>query len=177
MTTPPKNLCRYSPGSYSPRLAGGNRTILIAASMTVLLSLLLAFAFSHNTPAHAAAPATIRFAPIDIYLDTTHPLAAYQFELKTLTGTAAIVGIEGGEHPAFNAAPYYDPAALQHNRVIVGAFNTGADLPIGKTRIARIHMMITGDTTPQYQIIVQAAATTDGSPIHAIASIQEGTTP
>ena len=59
----------------------------------------------------------VRFAPVDVYLDSgSRPLAAYQFELKVTQGKVKIVGVEGGEHEAFREAPYYDPAALKKKK-------------------------------------------------------------
>ena len=90
------------------------------------------------TPGRAADPApaarVVRFAYVDVYLDAgAKPLAAYQVELTPTAGDVVLTGLEGGEHAAFRDAPYYDPAALHaaKGRVIVAAFNTGADLPRG----------------------------------------------
>jgi hypothetical protein len=55
-------------------------------------------------------------------------VAAFQFELKRRSRRRNHRRIEGGDHPAFKSAPYYDPAALTRNRIIVAAFNTGSDL-------------------------------------------------
>ena len=117
----------------------------------------------------ASAPATSpggRFTAVDIYADTGgEPLAAYQFELRATSGEAKIVGIEGGEHPAYKEPPYYDPAALMNNRVILAAFNTGKDLPTGKSRIARVHLQLSGDAQPQYELKLMAAGSPDGQRI------------
>ena len=103
-----------------------------------------------------------------IYLDSGDtPLAAYQFELKAKTGQIKIVGVEGGEHPAFREAPYYDPAALMHDRIIIAAFNTGTDLPHGRTRIATIHLQILGDAEPQYELKLVVAADRDAEEVPA----------
>src|SRR6185295_19470553 len=67
-------------------------------------------------------------------------LGAYQIEIASDPARVTLVGVEGGEHPAFNAAPYYDPTALNHNRVIVAAFSTSSDLPSTKTRVATLHV-------------------------------------
>jgi hypothetical protein len=84
------------------------------------------------------------FIPVDVYLDTGNKqLGAYQFEVTAKNAT--IVGLEGGEATAFKAAPYYDPAALQGNKIIVASFSTDQDLPAGWTRIARLHFMLTGN--------------------------------
>lgn len=101
----------------------------------------------------------IRFAPVYIYLDSGDtPLAAYQFELKADPDRVKIVGVEGGQHPAFKEAPYYDPAALANHRIIIAAFNTGTDLPTGRTRIATIHLQITGAAEPDYELVLFVAA-------------------
>ena len=98
-------------------------------------------------PQNAAAVAgQTRFGWVDVSVDSgKEPLGAYQFELAVEKGTASIVGLEGGEHPAFAAAPYYDPAALQKARVIVAAYSVADTLPTGKTRVARVMVEMQGD--------------------------------
>jgi len=120
------------------------------------------------------APA-VRFEAVDVYVDSgDRPLAAYQFEFAAETGEVKIVGIEGGDAPAFKAPPYYDPAALQQHRVIVAAFNTDADLPTGRTRVAKLHVMVAGDAEPQYAAQIEVAADADGQAVPATISLAEG---
>ena len=115
-------------------------------------------------PAHGAS-----FRPVAVYLDSgDQPLAAYQVEI--IVRGAEIVGVEGGEHPAFQDAPYYDPAALQGGRIIIAAFNTGSDLPHGKTRVATLHMRETA-AAPDYEITLIAAASTGGTRITPTVSL------
>ncbi|MGD8454178.1 MAG: hypothetical protein PVJ57_20380 [Phycisphaerae bacterium] len=129
---------------------------------------------SEPTPATNTAP---RFGWVDVYLDSGDvPLAAYQFELTAETGDFQIVGIEGGEHPAFAEPPYYDPAALRHDRVILAAFSTADELPAGRTRVARVHVMTEGEP-PQYVVALSVTATADGSLIPATSQIEEGAQP
>jgi len=117
----------------------------------------------------------VRFAPVHVYLDSGGKLlAAYQFELKAVTGQIKIVGVEGGEHPAFHDAPYYDPAALMNDRIIIAAFNTGRDLPTSRTRIATIHLQILGDAQPEYQLTLVTAADANGQTIPATLNLQTG---
>jgi hypothetical protein len=117
----------------------------------------------------------VRFAPVHVYLDSgSRALAAYQFELKATRGQIKIVGVEGGAHTAFKDAPYYDPAALTKGRIIVAAFNTGKDLPAGRTRIATLHLQITGSAEPQYKLEPMVAADADGQEIPAELSLQRG---
>lgn len=117
----------------------------------------------------------VRFAPLHIYLDSgNRSLAAFQFELKAATGQIEIVGVEGGEHKAFSEPPYYDPAALAQDRIIIAAFNTGHDLPTGRTRIATIHLQITGDTEPTYELNLTVAGDEDGNEIPAKITFEKG---
>jgi len=112
-----------------------------------------------------------------VYIDTQdHTLAAYQFELAAETGDITIVGIEGGEHPAFKEAPYYDPAAMKRNHVIIAAFDTGQDLPRGKTRVARIHVEIKGVQEPDYVAKLIVAGTGEGDEIPATITVSQGVT-
>jgi hypothetical protein len=120
-----------------------------------------------------ATSPSVRFAAVDVYVDSGHqPLAAYQCELNAVRGGIKIVGIEGGEPAAFAEPPYYDPAAMMNDRVILAAFNTGKQLPTGKSRIARVHVQISGDAEPQYELKLEAAASSDGQRISATVSTQ-----
>jgi len=141
--------------------------IAVALSMTLTGSL-------RSEPAAAARPG-VRFAFVNVYVDSGDaPLAAWQCELTEKTGAMRIVGVEGGDHPAFKRPPHYDPAALQRSRVIVAAFNTGKDLPRGKTRVARVHVQITGEGAPDYSVKLTAAASADGKRIDAKVSHEQG---
>jgi hypothetical protein len=124
---------------------------------------------------YSAPQPGVRFAPLYIYIDSgNNSLAAYQFELKATAGQIKIVGVEGGQSEAFKEAPYYDPAALQNNRIIIAAFSTGSNLPKGRTRIATIHMQIIGDTEPQYELKLIVAGGADGKEIPAEITFKKG---
>ncbi len=144
----------------------------------ILLTLCLVPPLLAYVPARGAKYTSgqkVRFAAVHIYLDSgDKPVAAYQFELKARSGQIKIVGVEGGAHPAFREAPYYDPAALMNDRIIIAAFNTGTDLPQGRTRIATIHLQILGDAEPQYELKLVTAADRDGREIHADLNLQAG---
>ena len=107
---------------------------------------------------------TLRFDAVHVFIDTgAMALAAYQLSLQATTGNVRIVGIEGSDHHAFANPPYYDPIAIQGDRVIIGAFST-ADvdlLPIGRTRIATIHVQITGGQA-EYDAQLTVSAGVDG---------------
>ena len=117
----------------------------------------------------------VHFAPVDIYVDCgSRALAAFQFELKALSGDVEIVGVESGAHPAFREAPYYDPAALANHRIIIAAFNTGSDLPTGHTRVATVHLRIVGDAEPEYEVKLMVAADAQGDKIPAEITYAKG---
>ena len=126
-----------------------------------------------------APEAAVRFETVDVFVDTSSKaLAAYQLEFFAATGDAKIAGIEGGAHAAFATPPYYDPKAMQQDRVILAAFSTddGATLPVGKTRVATIHLQMIGTISPNFQIRLQAAADAAGETITAQATFQERNT-
>jgi hypothetical protein len=109
---------------------------------------------------------------VDIYVDSGDvPLGAYQFELSAAVGEVKIVGVEGGEHPAFAEPPYYDPAALQEDRIIIAAYSLADELPTHRTRVARVHVQVTGDK-PAYAVELTVAADAEGNPLDA--AIAEG---
>lgn len=116
----------------------------------------------------------IRFAALDIYVDSgRHPLAAWQLEFVGDSPGIEIVGIEGGEHAAFREPPYYDPRAMNHNRVILASFDTSSDLPRGRSRVARVHVQVTGPGLCEYRTRITASATTDGERIPATVSLRQ----
>jgi hypothetical protein len=116
-----------------------------------------------------------RFFPLNIYIDSSsETLAAYQFELYSTSPQIKIVGVEGGDSTAFKEPPYYDPAALANNRIIIAAFNNGDNLPKGKTKVATIHLQATGDIEPAFEISLTLAATKGGQKINAEISFEKG---
>jgi hypothetical protein len=125
---------------------------------------------AHSQP--AVTDAAIRFAAIDIFIDSTEPLAAWQFELRERSGTMTVVGVENGDSAAFATAPYYDLNAVQRGaaeRIVVADFSTsaGASLPVGSTRVATVHVRLTGARAPDYELRLIAAGDTEGRPIDA----------
>jgi len=118
----------------------------------------------------------IRFEAIDVIVDSGEaPLAAWQFELQCRSPGVEIVGIEGGEHAAFAEPAYYDPQAMNNDRVILAAFSTADELPSGRSRIARLHLQLEGPGPTDFEVRVNVMATVDGEPIPATASIQKAT--
>jgi hypothetical protein len=124
------------------------------------------------------APATervARFTFVDAYIDPKgRPLAAYQFELTTQGADVALVGVEGGEHPAFTEPPYYDPKANLQNRIVIAAFNTGDNLPRTRTRVARVMLRVTGTSSPTYSAKLDVAASSNATPLDAAITLSEG---
>lgn len=165
-----------------------NLAALAALGLTVAISAVLAAAMPAATfqppPAPAGAPApsraapTVRFEALDVFIDAgARPLAAWQLEVTGAVpaGEVKIVGIEGGAHKAFEQPPYYDPAAMTQNRVILAALSAGqpADLPTGRVRVARVHIQIVGTrAAPEYSVRLIAAADVDAAPITVPVSIE-----
>jgi hypothetical protein len=122
------------------------------------------------------ASTVVRFSTVEVFVDSgAQPMAAYQLTFTATSGDVKIVGIEGGEHPAFKEAPHYDPKAIQHERAILAAFNTASadNLPKGRTRVATVHVQIAGATSPAYAVKLEAAANHEGSRVAGQTSFQE----
>ena len=116
----------------------------------------------------------VHFRTVDIFVDTGgKPLAAYQVEFRAKRGNVKIVGIEGGADAVFKEPPYYDAKAMQQERVIIAAFSTETEmkLPKEKTRVASIHVQVTGDENPDYAVTLTAAADSNGNKISAEATV------
>ena len=113
-----------------------------------------------------------RFEAVDVFVDSgNQALAAWQLELTSRSKGVEIVSIEGGEHPAFSEPAYYDPRAMQNNRVILGAFNTGNNLPSGRSRVARVHVQAKGPGKRLWHTELTTSANADGERIPAEISI------
>ena len=146
-------------------------TSIILTSICVIVPVLA----QQSEQDYSTAQPGVRFAPLHIYIDSGNKsLAAYQFELKAVAGQIKIVGVEGGRHEAFKEAPYYDPAALAKDRIIIAAFSTGSNLPKGRTRIATVHLQIVGDDEPQYELKLIIAGDADGKEIPAEITFDKG---
>ena len=152
--------------------------------MRLIPILLLSTLFGTTGPAidpdreAGTRPSQTRFAWVDVSIDPRgQPLACYQFELTAKDADVTLVGVEGGEHAAFMQPPYYDPHANVQNRIVIAAFNTGADLPRNRTRVARVMVRVTGPRRPQYAAALQVAADSAANKIPADISTSEGATP
>ena len=121
-------------------------------------------------------PGGIRFVAVDVFVDSgAQPLGAYQLTFFASRGDVKIVSIEGGEHPGFKEPPYYDPQAIQRERAVLAAFSIApaANLPKGKTRVATIHVQVSGAKEPEYKLNLTTAAASDAHPISAECSSRE----
>jgi hypothetical protein len=141
----------------------------------LLLILLLPLLFLASAIAQDRAPQPqSRFASVDILIDPKgQPLAAWQLEFSAEVGQISLVGVETGEHPAYaKRPPYYDPAALAGNRIILGDYSLDKTLPTTTTRVARLMLEIRGDRQPQYVTKLTAAADPTGKPITAAVTLK-----
>jgi hypothetical protein len=128
-----------------------------------LCFLAMAALMTHPSPTHAA-----QFRAYNVIIDPHgQALAAYQIEITSDDPHARIVGVEGGDHAAFSKAPFYDPAALQSETIIIAAFSTDADAPLEDTRIATVHMMEPDDCDCRYSAKLVVAVDVDGTSIAA----------
>jgi hypothetical protein len=146
-----------------------------ACIVGVIFCLLAALVHQRQTPVSAVEQPSSRFGTVDLFVDSAETqLGAWEMEFKATTGQVEIVGIERGDNADFHDPPYYDPSALKSNRIIVGAFNVTNNLSAGKTRVARLHLHISGTQQPVYAANLVVAGDKDGRKIAAQASFSEG---
>jgi hypothetical protein len=153
--------------------------VVIGVIFLVVPALLMQDAREAGPVTRPAAVVDARFKAIDVFVDSKEqPLAAYQIELHATAGDVKIVGIGGGEHAAYKQPPFYDPKAMMGERVIVAAYSTADDLPVGKTRVARVHVRVGGDVEAKYELKLTALASKEGKSIAgATVSLAEGKRP
>ena len=111
-----------------------------------------------------------RFVPVEVYLESPEPVAAWQFEFADRAGAMRVVGIERGGHDAFPRAPYYDRDALDRGtarRIVVADYSLAIEsaLPRGRVRLATLHLMLEGE--PDFALRLVTATTSGGAPIDA----------
>ena len=128
-----------------------------------------------DTIAADTVAADTHFETLDVYVDPEgRALAAYQLEVVDVSGNARVVGIEGGEHPAFEKPPYYDPEAIEREAVVLAAFHVGDDVPSHETRVATIHYAVATGTEPEFEVHLQVAASPSGHEVPALVRISQG---
>lgn len=113
-----------------------------------------------------------RFEAWDLFVDSgSQPCAAWQVEVVDERGLAQLVGVEGGEHPAYATPAHYDPRALLGGRVVLAAFQLDGPLPSGRAHVARLHFQIRGSDAPHFRVRLEAAATPEEVRIAATAEL------
>jgi len=160
----------------SPYLApyvDGN--VRLTRTLCYFFSLLATFALLVSPAQSREYIPTSRFTFVDIYLDAgAKPLAAYQIELNANNPNIKLVGIEAGDAKVFKNPPFYDPKAMAGDRIILAAYSTDAGLPLGRTRIARLHLEVVGNAQVKFASHVMAAASADASVIPVTIEVLEG---
>lgn len=122
--------------------------------------------------------AAAEFRALDVYLDSSAPVAAWQFELTSHSGAMQVVGVEQGDSPAFDTAPYYDREAVrlgQADRVVVADYSLEdpAELPIGRVRIATLHVMLEDNASDGLKLRLTAVADENGRTIDASIELED----
>lgn len=136
---------------------------------------LAAAVMGFDKPPGAVGMRPARFVAVDVMVDSgATGLGAWQIEFsgESSGGAVELVGVEAGEHAAFSTPGYHDPEALSKDRVIVAAYALGKDLPTGKTRIARLHLRVTGERDPEYKVEMMKAADAAGNEIKPTTTVQ-----
>lgn len=129
--------------------------------LAVLALAAVLIAAAPRSRAQAGGP---RFIAVDVLVDPAGaPLAAWQVRVLDRAGAATLVGVEGGEDPAFADAPTYDPRALRGSEVVIASYHTGAAGPSGRTRVARLHFLVEGPVDPDLFLTAELLASPEGA--------------
>jgi len=123
------------------------------------------------------------FMAVDITIDPQgQPLGAFQFEMTSPDTSFTVVGVEAGDHDAFDHGrpPYFDPIAQrdQTDRLILAEYAKPAlkadQLPTDPVRVATVHVMLTipehdqpEPPEPLIQLTLTAAGNAEGERIDA----------
>ena len=131
----------------------------LIVSLILIWSICPGLAFSDDS--------NVRFAAVDIYLKSAEPIAAWQFELNNRHGLMKVVGVERGESAAYARVPYYDRESVrlgEADRIVVADYSLAddAELPSGRTRVATVHLMLSGDDDTDLNLFLITATKYDG---------------
>lgn len=135
------------------------------------LLIALMFVFGAADMAAAGNRESVRFRTAEIFIDSgEEKMTAWQVEVLYDKESVAIVGLEGGD-AVFAQPPYYDPKGMDGGRIVIAAFTTDDEkAPVGKFRVARLHLRISGPE-PEMTIRLIAAAKPGGEKIPAIPAL------
>jgi flavin-binding protein dodecin len=150
------------------------RLILAAAMLGFSLLWISSQSVQASDPQSARAQDPLqgmRFSAVCLDLDVEDAgFAAYQVEIHISSGEARLVGIEGGTAAGFTAPPFHDPRALSGKHVIIAAFSPGSSLPVGRHRVAVIHVLET-EPPPVYRVESLVAGDSDARPVQVTATL------
>ena len=151
------------------------RITLITTLLLCCMGMAAASDAAEREPTPTPPTPEVRFRPMTIELEIRgEPVAAYQVELRVVSGNATVVGVEGGAATGFTAPPYYDPAALSGGRIIIAAFNPQVSLPPGRHKVAVVHLRESGPT-PTYEMSVITAGDRAGHRVEITATLLDDT--
>ncbi|MEE8468786.1 MAG: hypothetical protein V3T22_10035 [Planctomycetota bacterium] len=135
-----------------------NWLLTLIPAMALMLTPILAGAADFGAPAQEP-----RFTHVDLYVDSGDaPLHAWQVRLSDPSGRAKVVGVEGGQDPAWQHPPYHDPQALQRGEIVLAAYSLEGG-PSGRQRVARVHLAIDGAADVDFLLVLQTAASAEGA--------------
>jgi hypothetical protein len=101
--------------------------------------------------------AETRFAVYDVFIDPAgDELAGYQVKIEA-PKNVKFAGVEGGDHKAYKGPPVYDSKAINRETIILAALGSGVSLPREKTRVATLHVQVSGGEFPELPIKLQSA--------------------
>jgi hypothetical protein len=112
------------------------------------------------------------FLSIDLTVDPKgQPLGAYQIEMTSPDTSFTVVGVESGEHTAFDHGrpPYFDPVVQkdQTDRLILAEYAKPAlkadELPTEVVRVATVHVMVEFTDEPNPEPLIQLTLTAAGN--------------
>jgi hypothetical protein len=135
--------------------------------------LTLALVLFVASAADAARPRV--FGTIVVTLDPQGAeLAGWQLRADFGKSDARIVGIEGGEHPAYAAPPHYDPRALNTGEIVLAALSSHEELPNESTVVAILHIEHDRSGLPPLEVSEVVAVDADGNEIPVTVGQQNG---
>lgn len=120
------------------------------------------------------ADSQLSLKTLDVFVDSgDQPLAAWQLEVHAPATELTLIHVAGGTHPAFQQRPYYyvDAGPLHGRRIQLAAWSVDRNLPVGRSRVARLQVQLPQTATPVWSPELTAAAASDGRRIPAEVSI------